>query len=73
MVCKGICHRYKAPWISQTLRYANGQKKCVICDVFVQYDGLFCPCCSRRLRNKPRTSKGKQMFVEQKMGLRKIQ
>ena len=73
MACKGICHNYKAKWISQTLRYANGQKKCIVCDVFLIWDGKHCPCCSKVLRCKPRTGKGKQMFLEQKMRMQKIQ
>lgn len=72
MSCKGICYRHKPRWISQTLRYANGQKRCVSCDVYLVWDGRFCPCCGRLLRQKPRTVKSKQMFVEQKMRLQKI-
>ena len=45
MVCKGICHRYKAKWMTQTARYGNGQKRCNICELFMSWDGSFCPCC----------------------------
>jgi len=30
-------------------RYATGQKRCQICEIFIQWDGLVCPCCSYRL------------------------
>ena len=40
MSCKGICVRYKA-----SARYANGHKHCKVCDLFIKWDGLFCPCC----------------------------
>jgi len=59
MPCKGICHHHKPTWMSQTLRYANGQKRCASC--------------GRLLRQKPRTVKSKAMFVEQKMRLQKNQ
>jgi hypothetical protein len=72
MACKGVCHKYRAVWISQTLRYASGHKRCLGCDLYLKWDGLHCPCCGKKLRCKPRTGKSKQMFVEQKMGLRKI-
>jgi hypothetical protein len=50
MTCKGICIRYKA----DSNNYANGQKRCQICDLFMQWDGIFCPCCGYKLRNRPR-------------------
>jgi predicted amidophosphoribosyltransferase len=72
MPCKGVCHHHKPRWISQTLRYANGQKRCASCEQYLVWDGKFCPCCGRLLRHKPRTIKSKQMFVEQKIRLQKI-
>jgi hypothetical protein len=59
MVCKGICHRYKAKWMTQTARYGDGQKRCNICELFVSWDGAFCPCCGMLLRSRPRSVKGK--------------
>jgi uncharacterized Zn finger protein (UPF0148 family) len=53
MPCKGICIRHKA--ISNY--YANGQKRCKICGLFIKWDGLFCPCCGHRLRARPRNPK----------------
>jgi len=32
MSCKGVCQHHKPNWASQTLRYANGQKRCVSCE-----------------------------------------
>jgi hypothetical protein len=40
-------------------RYANGQKRCQICDIFMEWDGLWCPCCGYRLRTRPRSLKYK--------------
>jgi hypothetical protein len=59
MVCKGVCHRYKAKWTTQTQRYENGQKRCNVCEIFVNWEGIFCPCCKMLLRTRPRSVKGK--------------
>jgi hypothetical protein len=53
MPCKGICIRHKA----DSNHYANGHKRCQICQLFIQWDGLFCPCCGSRLRVRPRDPK----------------
>jgi len=30
-------------------RYDVGQKRCQVCEMFVKWDGLWCPCCGYRL------------------------
>ena len=57
MTCKGICIRHKAQKPVGSGRYASGQKRCQICEIFIKWDGLWCPCCGYRLRTKPRKSK----------------
>ena len=54
MTCKGICPRYKAQKPVGTGRYASGQRRCQICEIFIKWEGLWCPCCGYRLRTKPR-------------------
>ena len=66
MVCKGICIRYKAHKPFGIGRYANGQKRCQVCNMFRNWDGIFCPCCGYRLRNGPRLFKHKAKLREQK-------
>ena len=61
MTCKGICIRHKASG-----RYIYGNKRCQICDLFVQWDVIFCPCCGRRLRIGPRSFKFKAKLRKQK-------
>jgi len=51
MTCKGICIRYKASKPNGVSRYKIGQKRCNICDVYLEWKGLFCPCCNMRLRS----------------------
>lgn len=59
MACKGLCTRYKAQKLYGVGRYISGQKRCQICEVFVNWSGLWCPCCRQRLRLKPRLMKFK--------------
>ena len=57
MVCKGICVRHKALKPRGIGRYSTGQKRCQICETFLNWDGLWCPCCGYRLRTRPRNLK----------------
>ena len=61
MVCKGICVRHKAlkPRNPVIGRYSTGQKRCQICETFLKWDGLICPCCGYKLRTRPRNLKYK--------------
>ena len=59
MTCKGICIRHKAQKPVGTGRYSTGQKRCQICELFLKWDGLWCPCCGYRLRTRPRNLKYK--------------
>ena len=59
MTCKGICILHKAQKPVGTGRYSTGQKRCQICELFLKWDGLWCPCCGYRLRTKPRNLKYK--------------
>jgi hypothetical protein len=68
MVCKGICVRHKAHKPVGEGRYATGQKRCQVCEIFVNWDGLWCPCCGYRLRTKPRNLKFKEKLRENKKG-----
>ena len=49
MTCKGICIRHRT-----SNHYASGQKRCQVCEIFIKWDGLFCPCCGYKLRTRPR-------------------
>jgi hypothetical protein len=60
MVCKGICQQHKALRPANGSgggrRYSAGQKRCTICELFIKWDGLWCPCCGCRLRTKPKNT-----------------
>ena len=66
MVCKGICIRHKALKPVGDGRYATGQKRCQVCEMFLNWNGLWCPCCGYRLRTKPRNIKYKAKLHEDK-------
>jgi hypothetical protein len=58
MTCRGICIRHKTQKpASNFSRYLNGQKRCQGCNLFLKWDGLWCPCCSTKLRTRPRSQK----------------
>jgi hypothetical protein len=57
MVCKGICVRHKALKPIGIGRYSTGQKRCQMCETFLKWDGLTCPCCGYKLRTGPRNLK----------------
>ena len=54
MTCNNICERYKASKPVGIGRYASGQRRCQICQIFIKWEGLWCPCCGYRLRTRPR-------------------
>ena len=56
MSCKNTCLQYKAQKPLNAGRYDSGQKRCQICEIYIEWEGNRCPCCSSRLRAKPRNS-----------------
>ena len=65
-LCNGRCSRYQASKPLGGERYANGQKRCNSCNIFIYWDGLSCPCCNKKLRLSPRNGKYKEKFLEAK-------
>lgn len=54
MSCNGLCVNYKATKPKKGGRYIAGQSRCDICDIYINWDGNFCPCCRQRIRKNPR-------------------
>ena len=53
-VCKGVCVcKYDAPKGKRT--YIGGGKRCTECALFVDWEGIHCPCCGTKLRVKIRS------------------
>lgn len=65
MACKDKCQKYKAIRTERG-HYAEGHKRCQICEIFIKHEGLFCPCCGYRIRSKPRNSNDKKNLLENK-------
>ncbi|HII36810.1 MAG TPA: hypothetical protein HA319_07465 [Nitrosopumilaceae archaeon] len=63
MICREICVKYKAYRTLRGSRYTTGQKRCNLCNIFLKWDGLFCPCCNYKLRQRPRNRKFKEKFL----------
>ena len=59
MTCKGMCLYPKA--IKESIRgyYVSGQKRCQACEIFIEWKGVWCPCCGSKLRIGPRNMKYK--------------
>jgi hypothetical protein len=66
MGCKEICLRYKANRPGSGMRYISGQKRCQICEIYLNWEKSLCPCCGYRLRNSPRRSKYKLINIKAK-------
>ena len=50
-ICKGTCIQYEPQKLAH---YRNGYRRCQICNVFIKWDGVYCPCCGMHLRTKAR-------------------
>jgi len=79
-ICKGICTQYKAKRPKGKNRYANGQVRCQMCEIYMTKEGckdsqgnqadentvdLRCKCCNYKVRSKPRASLYKEKFYQQ--------
>ena len=64
MTCNGVCTRYKATKQVGKSRYLLGQKRCNGCEIFINWIGLWCPCCNYRLRSRPRVKQYKVKYLE---------
>jgi len=62
--CKGICERYKSMGVSMQFKYQEGQKRCTSCGIFIECDGVRCPCCHMKLRTNARNRLSKIKRLE---------
>lgn len=60
MSCKGICIKHKVKKAFGGGWYDSGAKRCNICELFIKWDGIRCPCCSCILKTQPTTTKNKE-------------
>ncbi len=57
MSCKGSCEHHRAEKESLRGYYINGYKRCQVCDIYLNWEGFYSPCCGRKLRAEPRNKK----------------
>ncbi len=57
--CNCICKQFEAKKPLQGTRYGQGQKRCQMCEIWLDYEGVRCPCCHYRLRTKSRLTRCK--------------
>ncbi len=62
MSCKGVCTKHKAQKTNGINRYVEGQKMCSICEIFMYWEGIHCPCCNYTLRTRPRNTKNRRQL-----------
>jgi len=63
--CKGICEQYKAMKPTSGGRYASGQVRCQVCEIYLIPDGAKdgkCRCCNYNIRSKPRNKLYKEKY-----------
>jgi len=72
MTCRGVCrhpeYRFRItfqPGGGRQSLYLCGAKRCTSCSAWLEYDGRFCPCCSKTLRTRPRNSRFRRKWREQ--------
>jgi hypothetical protein len=64
MTCKGICIRHRAQKrFDSSARYVTGQKRCQVCEIFMKWNGPWCPCCGYRVRTKPRAPRKREKMI----------
>jgi len=71
--CKGICNKLtlKEKCIGHRF-YINGKKWCSVCDIFIKWDGLYCPCCRVKMRTRPESKKARLRFYKEKSQFSKL-
>jgi len=57
--CKGICDMYKSVGTAMQFKYQEGQKRCSFCGIFIECEGVRCPCCHMVLRTNARNRNSK--------------
>ena len=56
MVCKELCKRYK-----KKRGYSTPDSRwCMLCDMWMAWDGNYCPCCNSPIRSSSRNYKSKK-------------
>ena len=68
-LCKGKCIQFKATKPANGDRYASGQYRCQVCEIYLMEQGVVdnvrCKCCNFQVRSKPRNRLYKDKYNKQ--------
>jgi len=65
VACRGLCINFKPEKRNYREKlYESDRKRCSVCEVYVNWRGTRCPCCSAILRSKPRGSKIRKKMLQ---------
>lgn len=62
-LCVGKCNEFQVSKPQHGKRYEVGQKRCQMCERWVMYEGIWCPCCHHRLRTSPKCKRSEKSVV----------
>ena len=69
MACKNKCKKFVFVKKKRTAHtYFEGGRWCSICERWMSFIGLWCPCCGQQARTKPRNKHGSviKMIIDSK-------
>ena len=67
-ICKGFCVVEGQLVTKKSVRGdKDGFKRCSQCELYIKWDGLFCPCCKRKFKISPRNNKARQAYRERNL------
>jgi hypothetical protein len=69
MICRNIICKLEEYEPKKTVRGAaeKGYRRCSNCEVFLKYQGVYCPCCSNRMKVTPNNNKARQKVREERL------
>jgi|TARA_R110000787_G_scaffold70884_3_gene157748 hypothetical protein len=69
MICRDIICKAEQYQPKKKVRGAasQGYRRCSVCEIFLKYDGIYCPCCSNRMRVTPNNNKARQRVREKRL------
>jgi len=67
MACRNLCERFNSRYTVGGSHYTNGKKYCRRCEVYILYDGIFCPCCGMALRTSPTSKRDKEKLRQSQL------
>jgi len=63
--CRKICGKFKGSG-----KFRKGNKRCIICEIYLKFEGFYCPCCGHRLQSRPK-NKIRKIVHDEKTGIDK--